>query len=699
MLNRFFCSDSGDFMTIAAVIRCASACLAAIGLMAASIAPAFGIDLYNPSSRQLTIPSITIGAATYTDLVVTVSSVDSPPIGTAPTSPVDSYFPSSHQLYVAAVSVGSKTYYNAAVTLAGLVSLGGVTGADTYAGGILNVVSIPLGTTLYDNVSVQVGSILSHAGGLPAVATDTYNPTTGQLTIPVVVAGGKIYTNVVVSVAKVLGVGYSYSNAGPGAPTAVGATAVAGQIAVYWSAVDQATSYLIFRSETPGIQGAQIGSSTGSGYIDSAVTVGTPYYYVVAAADSFGNGAPSQPTSGVTPVTAGESVLHSFGGGIDGLNTGIAGDSGNAGGLIQGSDGNFYGMTCCGGKFNKGAIFRITAEGSESVVYSFAGGADGASPSGSLIEGKDGNFYGTTFQGGSSAQAGTFFRVTPDGLHTVLYAFNANGDGAYPTSGVIQGSDGNFYGITREGGDCGYNQCGGVAFRVTASGAETVICDFPDGSPGGLIPYSFVQGKDGNFYGTVSGGANNLGAFYQLTPAGTETVLYSFTSADGTAGPVLFQGTDGNFYGATTSGGNGSVPFDGVSGAGTVFRITPAGVESVLYSFVGYDINDQDCGFYPNSLIQGNDGNLYGTCFNGGTYTGVFFQVTPAGVESVLYPFQVGNLASNGGFPLGVIQGTDGNFYGVTSVAGPLDTEPCSRSRNESGPRRARYRHSVAAAI
>lgn len=310
------------------------------------------------------------------------------------------------------------------------------------------------------------------------------------------------------------------------------------------------------------------------------------------------------------------------------------------------------------------------ATGAESVVYSFAGGADGSSPSGALVEGGDGNFYGTTYQGGSTSQAGTVFRVTPDGLHTVLYAFNANTDGAYPNSGVIQGSDGDFYGITQAGGSCGYNQCGGVAFKVAPNGTETVIYDFPGGALGGLVPYSLVKGADGNFYGTVAGGANNLGAFYELTPSGTESVLYSFTSADGTAGPVLFQGSDGNFYGATSSGGNGSVRFDGVDGAGTVFRITPAGVESVLYSFVGYAINDLDCGFYPNSLIQGNDGNLYGTSFNGGTFTGVFFQVTQSGTESVLYPFQVASVASGGSFPIGVIQGADGNFYGVTSSGG-----------------------------
>lgn len=352
-------------MTACALSRCVSFCLVAAFLLVLGIAPASGMDVYDPSSGQLTIPSLTIGAATYSDLVVRVGSIDSPPIGTAPTSPADSYYPSSHQLYVAAVNVGTRTYYNASVTISGLVSIGGVTGADAYAGGILNVASIPLGATTYDNVSVQVGSIISHVGGMPDVASDTYDQVTGRLTIPVVVAGGKIYTNVVIVIGKVLAVGYFYSTAGPMAPAAVGATAVAGHIAVYWSPVDGATSYLIFRSGTPGLQGVQIGSSAASGYTDSDVVVGSTYYYVVAAVDSFGNGAPSQPTSGVTPVTASESLLHSFGGGIDGLNSGIAGDSGSAGGLLQGSDGNFYGMTCCGGKYGKGAIFRVTAAGSE----------------------------------------------------------------------------------------------------------------------------------------------------------------------------------------------------------------------------------------------------------------------------------------------------------------------------------------------
>ncbi len=380
------------------------------------------------------------------------------------------------------------------------------------------------------------------------------------------------------------------------------------------------------------------------------------------------NGAGSDVTANVSNVSVTctqvtETVVASFGA------TSTAGTAPYAG-LIQGSDGNFYGTTSAGGTNNRGSVFKVTPDGTLTVLYSFgslANNADGYTPYSGLIQGSDGNFYGTTAFGGPNG-GGTVFKVTPAGALTVIYSFSTSGtDGLEPLGTLLQGSDGNFYGTTVEGGA----NNNGVVFKVTPSGVETVLHSFGTLSSGDAAApetAALVQGSDGNFYGTtLDGGANNTGAVFKVTPAGVETVLYSFGSSTGTDGNEpeggLTQGTDGNFYGTTRVGG--------ANGAGTVFKITPAGVETVIYSFPA--INGTNSADPYSGLLLGSDGNFYGTTLNGGgANVGTIFKVTPTGVETLLYAF--GSHAGDGATPRsGLIMGTDGHFYGTTTSGGTYD--------------------------
>ena len=347
-----------------------------------------------------------------------------------------------------------------------------------------------------------------------------------------------------------------------------------------------------------------------------------------------------------------ESVLYSFG---TNPNDGRAPFAG----LVQGSDGSFYGTTVAGGSNNSGVVYKVTSSGTETVLYSFGNSSDGDFPTDALVQGSDGNFYGTTTNGGSR-NAGTVFRITPSGTENVLYSFGTNpNDGALPFGALLQGSDGNFYGTTNGGG----SQNKGTVFKITLSGAETVLYNFGTNPNDGFYPMStLVQGSDGNFYGmTQSGGSQFAGTVFKVTPLGEETVLYSFgTNPDDGDTPLaaLIQGSDGNFYGTTYGGGNG--------GNGTVFKITPAGIETVLHRFGA----NPDDGAFPTGLVLGSDEKFYGTTAYGGTESwGTVFKITPDGTESVLYNF--GANSNDGEVPnFKLIQGSDGNFYGTTSEGG-----------------------------
>ncbi len=269
-----------------------------------------------------------------------------------------------------------------------------------------------------------------------------------------------------------------------------------------------------------------------------------------------------------------------------------------------------------------------------------------------IAQGRDGNLY-TTATGGGSNGHGAVFKITPGGVLTLLYSFSGP-DGSYPNGGLTLGTDGNFYGTTYEGGSA----CCGTIFKITPGGTLTTLYNLGTQSTDGGFPWaSPIQGTDGNWYGTTySGGAGGYGTVYKLTPAGVYTVLYAFENTHGN-GPEdpLIQGADGNFYGTTLAGG--------ANGYGEVFKITPAGVLTVLYSF------DNTHGAKPSGpLIQGNDGNFYGSTQSGGaSAAGVAFKITPAGVLTVLHNM---NGTTDGEAPYdGLTQASDGNFYGTNGAA------------------------------
>ena len=291
-------------------------------------------------------------------------------------------------------------------------------------------------------------------------------------------------------------------------------------------------------------------------------------------------------------------------------------------GLIQATDGHLYGTTAFGGtNGDNGTVFRITTNGVFTSLLSFSGN-NGGSPQAALVQGTDGSLYGTTAFGGANATNGTVFRITLSGGFTLLSTLPANGrSGRSPTGSLIQGSDGNFYGTTALGGTIGEN---GTVFRITPSGVFNSLFSF-SGANGSGPAAGLVRGTDGNLYGTTQfGGVNgDNGTVFRITTNGVLTSLYSFRGPDGNypyAG--LVQGSDGNFYGTTS----GDRTFGGTNTFGTVFRMTPGGVLSTLIIFNGAN------GAAPvAALSPGNDGNFYGTTFEGGSADGgtIFRMVEP----------------------------------------------------------------------
>jgi uncharacterized repeat protein (TIGR03803 family) len=253
-------------------------------------------------------------------------------------------------------------------------------------------------------------------------------------------------------------------------------------------------------------------------------------------------------------------------------------------GMIQGTNGNLYGTTQYGGANVRGNIFKISTSGMLTSLYSFCsqGGrhcTDGSVPYAGLVEGTNGDFYGTTNGGGVNGR-GSVFEISASGELTTLHSFDG-ADGVKPEAGLVQATNGDFYGTTTDGGA---NRCGGLgsgtAFTITPSGMLTTLYSFgkQDNCPDGAYPQAgLVQDANGNFYGTTSDGGGyrcggiHCGTIFKITPGGTLTRLHSFDYTDGYF-PVagLVQDADGNFYGTTAEGGNSSCP----NGCGTIFKIT-----------------------------------------------------------------------------------------------------------------------------
>jgi uncharacterized repeat protein (TIGR03803 family) len=350
----------------------------------------------------------------------------------------------------------------------------------------------------------------------------------------------------------------------------------------------------------------------------------------------------------VACVPGGVSILHSFSGApADGQSP--------YGGLVQDRNGSFYGVTYVGGTYGVGTVFRMAADGTVTVLHSFAGGSDGANPRKSLVRGSDGRFYGTTAYGGASGN-GVVFAIDTSGNESVLYAFGGGSDAQNPYGSLTLASDGNFYGLSVHGGANGL----GAVFEVTPQGAESVLYSFGAGSDGQLPFGTLLQGSDGALYGmTSAGGAYGYGMVFSLTLGGTETDLHDFGAGQDGSHPYgsLMQASSGVFYGTTRDGGANSL--------GTVFSITAAGAETVLYSFgAGRD------GANPyGGLLAASDGNFYTMTAGGGANgAGALVQITRAGAETLLWSFGAG---SDGQSPYGgLIETSDGTLYGMTEGGG-----------------------------
>jgi uncharacterized repeat protein (TIGR03803 family) len=349
--------------------------------------------------------------------------------------------------------------------------------------------------------------------------------------------------------------------------------------------------------------------------------------------------------------------------------------------LVQGIDGNFYGTSTLGGVNNIycsgsgcGTVFKVTPSGTLTLLAAFCGVAQcphGYFPS-SVMVGGDGNFYGTTYGGGPNSSTtncqhgcGTIFRLTPNGQLTTLYDFcsQANcADGYKPNSlmqGFIGGVYGDFFGATST-----------TIFRLTPEGQFMTLSGIPTeiGTNGRL-----VQTVGGNFYGVTSDSSNNgackdaagrCGNIFRMTPSGIATPVHLFTEPT-EPNSTLVQGSDGFFYGTTQLGGNVFLnpPQDCPDGCGTVFKMSSSGSVTTLYKFCSLPNCGDGRSPFNSGLIQATDGNFYGTTPN------TIFKITPSGSLTTLYTFcGPPNCGSNAYFTL--VQGTDGKFYGITQNGG-----------------------------
>lgn len=351
------------------------------------------------------------------------------------------------------------------------------------------------------------------------------------------------------------------------------------------------------------------------------------------------------------------------------------------GGLVQGIDGNLYGTTLLAGAAGYGTLFEINPTGSETTLYSFCTAAlNCVKLSGSaLVQAPNGDLYGTAW-GGGAYNMGAVYKATPGGSVTTLHSFCAQSgcpDGSFPLAGLVRGIDGNFYGTTYYGGTNLYCNGGcGTIFKITPGGTLTTLYSFcaQSACTDGAIPAAILQAPDGNFYGTTTTGGKCVnvpcGTIFQFTPAGVLTTLHNFCGnqpgcREGGGPAGLIQANDGKYFYGTTFWG-------GAARAGSVFRMTPAGDLKTIFSFPCAAGACPD-GREPNlTLIQATDGNLYGTTNNAGgsgSLGGTIFGITPDGTLTTLYVF-CAQRCGNAGPAAGLVQATNGDFYGTIQGGG-----------------------------
>ena len=380
--------------------------------------------------------------------------------------------------------------------------------------------------------------------------------------------------------------------------------------------------------------------------------------------------------------TYGESILYSFGSSSgDGINP--------WGGLAMDSAGNLYGTTNVGGDLNChsidfgagcGTVFKVDTLGNETILHTFHGGRDGANPVNSLTIGKSGNLYGITLYGGyKGGQGGTVFKITPSGKYSILHAFTGAPDGQNPWGSLTLDGAGNIYGTTSLGGNSVSTPCKprrgtpgcGIVYKLSPKGVETILYNFNGGSDGSFPKGNLILDSAGNLYGAATeGGPDSYGYLFQLSPSGVLTNLHSFCSqincADGTLPSFLTADSLGNLYGIAGADGHS---IGGFGFPGAIFEYSAAGVETTVYIFCQGFTCPNGSEPYGSLLLEG--GNIYGTTYLGGTGgVGSVFELTPTGVETLLYSFG-GNVHADAIEPLsGVISDLAGNLYGTTYAGG-----------------------------
>jgi uncharacterized repeat protein (TIGR03803 family) len=306
-----------------------------------------------------------------------------------------------------------------------------------------------------------------------------------------------------------------------------------------------------------------------------------------------------------------KTVLYEFTGSTDGGSP--------SAGLIEDKAGNLYGTTTyggyqrCGVPSACGTVFEVDASGKFRLLYRFQGGADGANPQGALVRDSRGNLYGTTVSGGVTSSSectigcGTVFKINSAGKESILYRFTGGADGLNPYGALVLDNAGNLYGTTLEGGDpnCFSGLGCGVVFKVDASGNETVLHAFDNGSDAQFPQAGLVMNSDGFMYGaTNGGGTSGIGAVYKIDTAGNESVIYNFVpNTGGFPAASLVHDAKGNLYGVTFIGG--------LFNSGTVFKLNSAGDYTLLYSF------GENGGANPEGLTRSAAGDLYINNLNG----------------------------------------------------------------------------------
>ena len=380
---------------------------------------------------------------------------------------------------------------------------------------------------------------------------------------------------------------------------------------------------------------------------------------------------PSSAVSNSSPNTSSsggggqETLVYSFGpaSGTDGHSP--------SGGVMLGNDGYLYGTTHAGGANGSGIVFKLSTSGAESILYSLAvnggPGGDARSPLGGVVMDSNGNLWGTGSYGGTDNHGnGTVFEISASGQESLYSLVTSTTAGMLPCSTLIADAAGNIYGTTNGGGTSG----AGTVFKISG-GVTSILYSFSAAAPTNGPYAGLITDGAGNFYGTTENTGPSGGQVFQITAEGVESTLYSFTSRKDGFDPVglLARDSVGNLYGTTAYGGAYDEP--GGSSPGTIFKISPSGAKTILYSF-GKSANDGEKPY--GSVILDSSGNLYGTTNEGGAYgDGTLFKMSGSGVMTILYSF--GASATDGQNPSGaIVLDNAGNIFGTTQNGGANGT-------------------------